>query len=212
MCAASLQAARRSRLSAGPVCCRTVALLVAVVTGCRAPGYHPTTQPTVAPESNAELIEQIGNLPYLTAEPGYRAVYILWRGEPFAGDFDALAAELKAGGIASQAWRHRSDTFLDRAAVGYLVARACGIRTGLNWQLTGLGRYAYRELVYRGIAHPRSEWSLISGGEFLGILSRAEEYLQQVGRAPVRKAELGPAQRRPAETTTQPTEVEAETP
>jgi hypothetical protein len=145
-------------------------LLAPVLAGCRAAMPRATTQPTIPSDTNAELVEYISDLPYVTAEPAYRAVYILWKGEIYAGEFDS---------------------FIDRAAVGHLVARACDIRTGLNWQLFGLGRYAWRELIYRRIAHPSGEYSLISGGEFLGVLARAEEYLHKVGRAPGERAELG---------------------
>jgi hypothetical protein len=174
---------------------RTAALVVTLpallLAGCRASLPRTTTQPAVPTDSNAELVDYIGNQPYVTAEAAYRAVYILWRGEVFEGDYDALVGELEEGRLIASGWHHAPDDFVDRAAVGYLVARACDIRTGLNWQLLGLGRYAWRELIYHRIAHASSEYGLISGGEFLGVLARAEEYLHDVGRAPSEKARLG---------------------
>jgi hypothetical protein len=159
--------------------------------GCRAAQPHATTQPAVPTETNAELVEYISDLPYVTAESAYRAVHILAKGEIFQGDYADLAATMAAEGLIGPGWNHAGNTFVDRAAVGHLVARACQIRRGLNWRLTGLGRYAYRELIYLGIAHPSGEYGLISGGEFLGLLARAEEYLHKVGRAPGAAAELG---------------------
>ncbi|MBU0617744.1 MAG: hypothetical protein KKI02_08505 [Planctomycetes bacterium] len=167
------------------------ALFALLLSGCRAARPHATTQLAVPAETNAELVEYISDLPYVTAESAYRAVYILSKGEIFAGDYDALTAAMESEGLIGRGWNHDADTFIDRAAVGHLVARACGIRAGLNWRLTGLGRYAYRELIYRGIAHPSGEYGLISGGEFLGLMARAEEYLHKVGRAPGEAAELG---------------------
>jgi hypothetical protein len=166
-------------------------LLMPLLTGCRAAMPRTTTQPAVPTDTNAELVEYISDLPYVTAEAAYRAVYILANNEIFDGDFDTLAGEMKAGGLVGHGWGYGADSFVDRAAIGYLVARACGIRAGLNWQLTGLGRYAWRELIYRRIAHPSGESGLISGGEFLGLLARAEEYVHSVGRAPGERAELG---------------------
>ncbi len=161
-----------------------------LLTGCRAAGPRATTQPVVPTDTNAELVEYISDQPYVTAEAAYRAVYILANGEIFHGDFDTLAAEMKVGRLVGHGWGYGADSFIDRAAVGHLVARACGI-PGLNWQLTGLGRYAWRELIYRRVAHPSGEYGLISGGEFLGVLARAEEYLHKAGRAPGETAELG---------------------
>jgi len=165
---------------------------VSALAGCRAAMPREATQPAVPTETNAELVVYISDMPYVTAEAAYRAVHILATGEVFRGDFAALVEKMRSEGLVGKGWNHQADTFVDRAAVGYMVARACKIRTGLNWQLTGLGRYAYRELAYRGIAHPAGELHLISGGEFLGLLARAEEYLHQVGRAPYEKAQLGP--------------------
>lgn len=171
--------------------------LTLALAGCRASQPHAATQPTVPTENNAELVEYISDLPYVTAEPAYRVVYILARGEVFEGDYQALAAAMRTHGLIGRGWDHRPDAFLDRAAVGFLVARACDIRTGLNWRLTGLGRYAYRELIYRGIAHPRGEYGLISGGEFLGVLARAEGYRQTTRPVTGEAAELGEAPRKP---------------
>lgn len=166
-------------------------LLAPLLTSCRVAQPRATTQPTVPTDTNAELIEYISEQPFVTADSAYRAVYILWKNQVFDGDFESLAAEMEAGKIAGRGWMLEPDTFVDRAAVSHLVARACDIRSGFNWRLTGLGRYAHRELVYRGVAHPSGEYHLISGGEFNGLMARAEEYLQKVGRAPGEVAELG---------------------
>ncbi len=143
------------------------------------------------PRGNADLLIYIAEQPILLAEPGYRAAYVLWKGEPFTGDFDELSRVLADGKIAGSWWELSADEPLDRAAVGYLVCRAGELNSGLNWQLTGLGRYAWRELVYHGIARASSEWNLISGGEFLGVLLKTEEYLASIGRASWKRSELG---------------------
>jgi hypothetical protein len=183
------QVTRAARAASRPaVLLGTLAFLL--LSGCHAASPR-TAQPAVPTETNAELVEYISDLPYVTAESAYRAVYILAKGAVFEGDYDALTTAMESDGLIGRGWNRDADTFIDRAAVGHLVARACHIRTGLNWRLTGLGRYAYRELIYLGIAHPGGEYGLISGGEFLGLLARAEEYLHKVGRTPGEEAELG---------------------
>jgi hypothetical protein len=152
------------------------ALLLAMIglPGCAS--MRAASQPAVPAESNAELVDYISDQPFVTADAGYRAVYVLWKGQPFSGDYSGLQSELVNGAIAAGAWNHDPADYLDRGAVGYLVCRACDIRSGLNWMLTGLGRYAWKELQYRRIAQSGGETGLISGGEFLGVLIRAEEY------------------------------------
>lgn len=169
----------------------TICLAAALVglSGC-ASMQPSASQPATPADSNAELTEFISNQAFVTAEPAYRSVHILWRGETFSGDFESLKAALAAGKIISPLWDHAPNSRIDRATVGYMLCRACDIRSGLNWQLTGLGRYAWKELQYRRIAGLRSEYGLVSGGEFLGLLIRAEDYLAGRG-AHAERIELG---------------------
>ena len=169
-----------------------IAALSLALTGCQASRPHAASQTDIPSETNAELIEYISNQPFVAAEPAYRAVYILSTGDIYDGGFDELTGEMKSSKLVRGEWGYDATTYLDRSDIGFMVARACEIRSGLNWNLTGLGRYAYRELAFRNIAHPAGETTLISGGEFLGLMARAEEYLHKVGRAPGEEAELGP--------------------
>lgn len=186
---------RRSKTPQSGIIGRLVWLLAGgllILEGCTAAGPRAASQPAPPPE-NALLIEYIGDQPFVTADAGYRAAYAFWKGgESFAGDYAALSSTLSAGGIISARWNHGADAILDRGAVAFMICRAGDIH-GLNWDLTGLGRYAWRELVHRNIARPGSELRLVTGGEFLGILQRAEDYLHEVGRAPAKRVELGDA-------------------
>jgi hypothetical protein len=178
----------RSVLLAGPL------LIVAFTAGCRVTLMRSGPQPAVPTDQNAELMEFIGDQPYVTAEAAYRAVYILWKGADamFRGSYEELQSELEQARIIDPLWKLPPDAPVDRASVGYMIARVCNIRTGLNWQLLGLGRYAYREVAYRGIAEPAGDLGLVSGGEFLGILLRAEQYMQTTGKGLGPRPEIGP--------------------
>lgn len=164
---------------------------VACLTACRVTIPRSASAPALPETGNADLMEYIGGLPLLTAEPAYRAVHILWKGEVFEGDFATLTGALEENRIVDPGWKHGPDTAVDRGAVGYMVCRAAQVRGGLNWTLTGLGRYAYRELVHHEIAAPAGEFNLITGGEFLGIVARAEAYLHEREKAARPKVELG---------------------
>jgi hypothetical protein len=168
-----------------------VVLSVVFLAGCQAP--HAATPPVLPDRGNAELILAISNQPFVTAEAAYRATYILAHDQPYAGDFEALAQTLETEKLISGLWKYAPERYVTRADVGYLVCRACKIRTGVNWNLTGLGRYAWRELMYHNIAEGGDENNLISGGEFVGVLLRAEEYLTRTGKS--QPVELGPRPR-----------------
>lgn len=173
----------------------TLVLLAAAavtLTGCHAGLSHSASQGVVPAESNAELIEYIADQPFVTAEAAYRSIYILSKGQVYTGDYSSLTQELVTEKIVSPMWNNPADEALDRGAVAYMVARALDIQGGVNWFLTGLGRYALRELQYRQIAHSGGELSLVSGGEYLGILARAEEFLfKKRGSQSGERAELG---------------------
>lgn len=169
--------------------CAVVVLLVGAA-GCRT-AMPATTQPAVPTDGNAALMQYIGEQSFVTAEMAYRAAYILAKGEVFAGDFGALSQTLVADRIVGASWNHAPADLVDRQTVGYMICRACGIQGGLNWRLTGLGRYAWRELQHKRIAGLGGEWALLSGGELQGILLRADEYLYRTGRVTTERADLG---------------------
>ena len=145
----------------------------------------------VVPDRNAELVQYITDQAYITAEPAYRAVYVLAKGDALEGEFDELSATLAADGLIGKSWDYAPQRCLTRADVGFMICRACRIRTGVNWTLTGLGRYAWRELIYHEIANGGDENRLMSGGEFVGILLRAEEYLTRTHQHERPPIELG---------------------
>ncbi|RMF84526.1 MAG: hypothetical protein D6744_02960 [Planctomycetota bacterium] len=162
---------------------------VAFGAGCQAPQLRgPAAEAPIPTDTNAELCEYISNLPFVTNEACLRAVHVLKYGDVFPGAFGELRAKLSGDGVPVP--EGPAAQFLTRADVGKIVATACGVRSGLNWRLTGLGRYAWRELQYKRIARISGEYGLVSGGEFLGVLARAEEYMFEHGEISER-AELG---------------------
>lgn len=179
--------ARAPRRRPAAALCAVFALLS--FAGCQAPQRHATSQPEV-PRGNAELVAYLTEQPLVTAEAAYRAVHLLRYREPFEGDFAALASKLSSDGIVRESWGHAAGDYVDRGQVGFMLCRACEIRTGVNWQLTGLGRYAWRELQYLRIAGEGSELARVGGGEFVGLITRAGDYLHEHQRD-LPRAELG---------------------
>lgn len=167
------------------------AVLLCGTTGCASSRRAAASQPALPDGANAMLMDYISDQALVTAEPACRAIYTLWKGDVFEGSYADLLAALRAGNVLPGGWNAEADAYLDRATVAVMLCRACEIRTGVNWLLTGLGRYAWRELIYHGIARGGSEWTLVSGGEFLGLLVRADDYLVDRKRGNATRLELG---------------------
>lgn len=150
------------------------------------------TQPALPTDSSAALTSWLADQPFVTAEAAARAAYALWRGEMFSGDFDALRAELASGGLVAKGWNAPPDQHISRGVAARMIARAIDLPPGVDSWLTGLGRYALRDLQFHNIAGPGSELPRISGGEFVGLLGRADEYRAQRERGQTPRTELGP--------------------
>ncbi len=158
----------------------TLSLIMAV--GCQSTLSRSGAPVPAPPPGNAALMHYIADLPLVTAEAAYRGVYLIAESNAFEGDYEALRDELVERGVVGSTWNHYSDTLMNRAGVAYMICKSCDIRRGVNWFLFGAGRYAWRELQHMGIGGPGTELGNLSGGEFLGILSRADKYLLEKRR------------------------------
>lgn len=154
-----------------PAGCWLVAIALLASSGCRV--SLPNNDLPL--ESNAELIEHIAYMPYVTADAAWRSLYILKYKQVHQGSFEEVAAELSAAGIDLP--EITASECPDRTEVAGVFHKICGVQPGLNYTLTGLGRYALRDLQYARIVRTQRDYGPLTGGEFLGLLARAEEEL-----------------------------------
>ncbi|MBK8915744.1 MAG: hypothetical protein IPM64_14310 [Phycisphaerales bacterium] len=157
-----------------------LAALLFGLSGCAAPrAAAPMTAD--ARVGNAALVEYVADSPYVTAEAAYRMAYLLRHDALFDGEFAALRDELVEAGIVRRRWGHAAEQYINRATAAVLICESLRWPGGVNWRLTGLGRYAWRDLQYRNVAGSGADWGLVRGGEFLGMIQRAEEQLRARG-------------------------------
>jgi hypothetical protein len=182
-----------SRLRAGGALLMGSAWLVLgpLLAGCQAL-LPRVAQPSLETRHNVALAGYVADQPFLTAEAAGRLIYVLWKNQDYAGSYEDLRAELEAGRVVDPGWKLPPDVCLDRSITGYMLARAIDLRRGVNWQLLGLGRYAWRELVYLEIVPQSGELSLMSGHEFAGCMLKAEQYLKATRPRSVETSDLGP--------------------
>jgi hypothetical protein len=78
-----------------------------------------------------------------------------------------------------------ADDSITLGGVSLLIMQAAGIKGGLMFTLTHSSRYAYRDLVYRGLIQGRAyATQKISGERLLQILGRVLEYTESTVSEP----------------------------
>lgn len=152
---------------------------------------HPVDQtPTDNVALGAEELDDLDFIYWLSARPlvrsedAYRAMILLARSESTPANHDQLRAELESivdGRLAGPPVLNlKPQHAVSHADAAYLLAKTMHYRSGVNWLLTGLPRYAHREMVYAGIlSAQRSDHQLIRGAEMVDALRRADEWMNK---------------------------------
>jgi hypothetical protein len=166
-----------------------------LLTGCAITAPAPSVEPDSL--DDVTFLSQLADRPMVSVAEAYRAVLILADGQDDAQSFAERQDKLVARGIARAAWGLGPDQAIDKGAVAYMVMRTCQIHGGLNCRTFGswgLGdrRYAFRELVYQRLLpdDAGSDYQVISGGEFVGLLHKADEHMQKAGVYEAAEAEM----------------------
>lgn len=87
-------------------------------------------------------------------------------------------AHAKARGWVPESWDEPAEAAVQRGTLARAIVRVCGIKGGVIMRVFGpVPRYALRELVYLGIMPSSTENQTISGLDFLGVVSKAQDYI-----------------------------------
>ncbi len=125
-----------------------------------------------------ELVDK-GNATYADA---YRMINILAKGHDTPDEsFDDFKNELLNLEIIPQKWSDfKADEFINRGQLAYMLVKALGIKGGLTTRIFGpTPRYAFRECVMRKLIASGFPNELVSGGELISVLSRAERFQEE---------------------------------
>ncbi len=158
-----------------------VAILMVGLCGCTPLGVRgveafdlPPAEGEVA--SDAEFFFELSEKRYCSTDDAYRGMLYLIDGTDTSKDFEERTARLVMHGVANKSWKHNPNTVVTKGKVAYMLVRALEIRGGVMYNITnGSGRYALRELIHKGIIMDGTEYSKVSGAEYVGILGRADD-------------------------------------
>jgi len=120
----------------------------------------------------------LASKPNATFEDGAKCAAML-ADIPASGDFTELKARLAAKNIIPEKWLEdkAGGERLTKGVMAYMICTSLHIRGGLMMNLLGpTRRYAFRECIYLKLVARGNAKGLVTGGELLAVLGRAEKY------------------------------------
>jgi len=192
---AANQARRAPSFAPALVLVALAPLLLALVTGCGASTTGQALAPELSgndPDAQLEFWHTLPQRKVTSNDEAFHAVLLLFEGEDPAPDYAGRMAALRDRGMLPAGFDAPPERAVERGTVAVALVKALDIKGGATMRLFGPSpRYATRELQYMGLYPPSSPDQTFSGTEFLGIISKAEEYQQRTAAATAEPATGG---------------------
>ena len=135
-------------------------------------------------DGSAGYLDRISSAEKVSQNDAFRGVLMLLEIDDAKDTFRGRTEKLVAKGIVDSWWDFQADKPITRGKVAYMLYQACKVSGGVILTLTGPSRrYCLRELQYQGFVSKGSVFAPVTGGEYVGILARADAYLQ-MGQVP----------------------------
>ena len=151
-----------------------------LLSGCQRPVVNQPLTGTLGgndPDTQLEFWHQLADRPVTSNDEAFHGLLLYLDGEPTAGDYAARVQALKSRGILPASFDEPGEQAVSRGTLALAVVRALEIKGGLMMSLMPDNpRYAVRELVYLNLFPQSSPNQTFSGGEFLGIVGRMEDW------------------------------------
>ena len=120
---------------------------------------------------------EIATKSLISNDEAFHGLLLYIDGKDDSTTYDQRVASLKSRGFLPKSFNHGATDALERGDVAVALAKHLGVRGGLTMRLTGITpRYATRELEYRGVYPPSSPQQIFTGGEFVGVIGKAEDF------------------------------------
>jgi hypothetical protein len=124
-----------------------------------------------------EFWYQLGRQPIASNDEVFHALLLYVDGKDSAADYESRVKELKSRHLLPADFAGRSDEAVNRGTVAVALDQMLHIQGGLTMRIFGPSpRYALRAAVERGILPESSPNQGLSGGEFIGVMQKAEEF------------------------------------
>jgi hypothetical protein len=130
----------------------------------------------------------------VTNNEALHGLFLLLDGEDKAGNWEARVNLAKSRGWLDADWAEPANQSVSRGTLARAICVACKIDGGVMMRVLGpVPRYAVRELVFlRIMADPSTDYQSLTGLEYIGVVSKAQDYLIMQGRTPAGAVQTGP--------------------
>lgn len=111
-------------------------------------------------------------------DEGLHGLFLLADGEDTHETYERRVEEARARGWVGRNWDEPPELAMRRGILSRALVRICDIDGGVMMRITGgIPRYAQRELIFKNIMPMSTSFQTISGLDYIGVISRAQDYI-----------------------------------
>lgn len=152
-----------------------------LIAGCQtARVQQPLTQTVGGNDMDAqmEFWHQLALRPVTSNDEAFHGLLLYLDNQDANADYEHRLAALKSRGLVAGWFNRPADEAIRRGTLAVAIGKMLKIRGGVMMSLTGgnVDRYAMRELEFLEIYPQSSENQTFSGGEFVGIIGKIDDY------------------------------------
>jgi len=166
-----------SRAALAVACLFTKVLLLGCATTTTVPD---SVLPRVAGNDEQQQLDywhEVATKPLISNDEAFHGLLLYLDAKDDATTYDQRVAALKSRGFLPKNFQKPASAALERGTLAVALAKHLNLRGGLTMRLTGVTpRYATRELEYRAVYPPSSPQQIFTGGEFVGVIGKAEDF------------------------------------
>jgi hypothetical protein len=180
-------AACSSPRASGPSGLRAFAIISALLalsgTGCQSAKVSDPLTASIGGNDPGEQVEfwhRLAERPVTSNDEAFHGLLLFLDDQDPAKDYAGRVAELKRRKMLPGGFDAPATEAVERGTLAVALVRALDIHGGVMMRLLGpTPRYATKELQFTEVFPPSSSKQTFSGSEFLGIISRAENYQER---------------------------------
>jgi hypothetical protein len=150
--------------------------------GCAAHSPHPlpTTLYSNDPDEQMEFWHTLPTRPIVDNDEAFHALLLFFDGNDPNENYAQRLEQMHNRKMVPGDFHAPADEAISRGVLAVALTRELKIRGGLTMMIIGPEqRYSTRELQYMNLYPPSSPQQTFSGQEFIGIISRVEDYQRQ---------------------------------